>query len=199
MPKKEKKVKQSKKDKSLNSSKSVEVKVNVPITKTSFTTLVLILLLSLVGFSGYLGVKSVWNFTHPQFNVSLDSFKALGYIAKGQIVPPQALSDFFDEYGPDELSKKAFTDSLTDFKKEFREKFNNSRLNQIQNNEFLNLAASFCEAKEKAIKETGKYSAPQIIKDHQSKFILRYPGVKGLNEFVAGVGQRAFDNLCKDN
>ncbi len=191
--------KEIKKNKAAKTSKSVEVKVNIPVTHTSVTILILALLLSLVGFSGYLGVKSVWKFTHPQFNVSFDNFKALAYIAKGQVSPPQVLSTYFNENGPGDVAKKEFIDSVTTFKSEFRDQFKNSRLAQLADNEFFNLATSFCEAKQKSIDETGKFSAAEIIATHQSKYVLRYPGMNGLDAFVAGVGQRAFEHLCKDN
>ena len=72
------------------SGKTVEVELNIPkVSVTSFSTMsvVLVLLLSLIGYSGYLGVKSIWDFTHPKFNISLETFKALGYIASGQSIP----------------------------------------------------------------------------------------------------------------
>ena len=43
-----------------------DVSVSIPVTKVSIMTIVVALLISLVGYSGYLGVKSVWKFTHPE-------------------------------------------------------------------------------------------------------------------------------------
>ena len=44
--------------------------------------------------------------------------------------------------------------------------------------------------------KTGEFSRAEIIKAFQAKFVLRYPRVKGLDIYLDGVGQAAFDHLC---
>jgi len=34
------------------------------------------------------------------------------------------------------------------------------------------------------------------VKAFQAKFVLRYPRVEGLDVYLDGVGQAAFDHLC---
>ncbi len=185
-----------------NSPQSIEVELSIPkvsVTKVSLMTVVLLLIFSLVGYSGYLGVKSIWNFTHPKFNISLDTFKALGYIAQGQSIPPFPLPTFAPGEGPDSTETAAFNEALNAFKSDFRSKFPNSRLNQLSPNVLLGIGWSFCKAKQESITESGEYSAPEIIKAHQAKLFIRYPFVAGLNEFVEGVGNVALENLCKGN
>jgi hypothetical protein len=59
------------------------------------------------------------------------------------------------------------------------------------------MGLAFCETKNESIAKTGKFTPEEIILAYQAKFVLRYPGMNGLNEFLAGVGQRALDNLCR--
>lgn len=182
------------------SSKTVEVELDIPkVSITSFSTMsvILVLVLSLIGFSGYLGVKSIWNFTHPKFNISLDTFKALGYIASGQSLPPFTLPTFPDGKGPTELAKSEFAGAVTTFKSEFRAKFPNSRLAQLPDNVLLGIAWSFCQSKEESVTKSGKFNVDEIIKAHQAKLLFRYPFVAGLNEFVEGLGKTALNSLCK--
>ena len=190
MPKKTKKSKES---------KSIEVKVNVPITGVSLTSLLLVSLLALIGYSGYLGVKSIWNFTHPKFSVSLDTFRALGYIATNKPVPPFAFPAFTGSNAPDTTAQSEYLQAMRDFKKTFLETHSNSPLAQISDNELLSVGWSFCQAKKKSIDATGKFSAADIISSHQAKYVLRYPNIKGLGEFLSGLGDQAFNHLCKEN
>ena len=176
--------------------KSVEVKVKVPVTSTSFMSLILIGLITLVGYSGYLGVSSVWKFTHPKFNISLDAFKSLGYIAKGVTVPPIAGPTYSGGTAPQESQVQTYLQSVAVFKSEFRADFPNSKLLGISDNEVLNIGWSFCEEKQKAIDANGEFSKTEIITAYQSKFVLKYPGIKGLSDYLDGIAQRAFDNLC---
>lgn len=183
-------------------SKAVEVELNIPkisITRFSTMSVILVLVLSLIGFSGYLGVKSIWNFTHPKFNISLDTFKALGYIASGKSLPPFSLPTFPEGKGPTDLAKSEFTSAVTTFKSEFREKFPKSRLAQLPDNVLLGIAWSFCQSKEDSVAKSGKFDVDEIIKAHQAKLLFRYPFMAGLNEFVEGLGKTALDNLCKGN
>lgn len=180
--------------------KKVEVELNIPkVSVTSFSTMsvVLVLLISLIGYSGYLGVKSIWDFTHPKFNISLDTFKALGYIASGQSIPPISLPSFPEGKGPTELAKSEFINAATAFKSEFREKFPNSRLAQLPDNVILGIAWSFCQAKEDSVAKSGKFAPQEITEAHQSKVLFRYPFIAGLSEFVDGIGKTAFNTLCK--
>ena len=71
------------KNKQPKNSKVVDVKIKIPLTTVSITSFFLIGLLTLIGYSGYLAVNSIWKFTHPQINVSLDALKSLKYIAEG--------------------------------------------------------------------------------------------------------------------
>ena len=86
-PKAPKAPKPSKPQKRGKNSNAIEVKVRLPITKVSIMSLVLAGLLTLMGYAGYLGVNSIWKFTHPQFNVSFDALKSLDYIARGISIP----------------------------------------------------------------------------------------------------------------
>jgi len=189
------KTKQSNQNSKVKESKSVEVNVKVPITGTSLTAILLVGLLTLIGYAGYLGVNSVWKFTHPKFNISLDSFRALGYIAKGQTIPPLPLI-IPEGKVPEKKVLTEYLQEVATFKVEFRAKFPNSKLLQVSDNEVINLGWSFCQAKEQAMAESGEYSLQDIVEAHQSKFVLRYPNVGGLDIYLAGVGQRALDFLC---
>lgn len=182
--------------------KSLEVEFEipkVPVTKFSLMSLTLVLTLSLIFFSGYLGVKSIWNFTHPKFNISLDTFKALGYIASGNPVPPISFPSFPDGTGPTDLAKSEFLNAASSFKTEFRNKFPKSRLAQLPDNVLLGIAWSFCQTKDTAIAKTGEFDTQEIINAHQAKLLFRYPFVAGLNEFVDGIGKKALETLCKGN
>jgi hypothetical protein len=186
--------KNPKKAKSQSSSRSVQVKV--PLTGASFISVLLIGLLTVIGYSGYLGVKSIWNFTHPKFNISADGFRALGYIATNQGIPPLPFPTFTTEVAPDPSAQSAFISQVNVFKSEFRTKFPGSKLLSLSDNDVLAMGDSFCKAKEAAIKESGSFDAQEIIEAHQAKFVLQYPTMPGLDVYLAGVGQRAFDNLC---
>jgi len=183
----------------VSNASSVQVKVRIPITTVSITSVLLICLLSVIGYSGYLGVKSVWNFTHPQFNVSLDTFRALAYIAKGTEIPPLALPSFPDDKKPDEITQKTYLAAMSEFKKEFRIEHPRSKLLNISDNELINMGWAFCQAKDEAIAKDGKFDRTAIISAFESKFVLRYPGMNGLGIYIDGVGQRAFDYLCRSN
>lgn len=181
-------------------SKQVEVELNLPkvsITGFSAMSVVIILSLSLIASSGYFAVKSIWNFTHPKFNISLDTFKALGYIASGQNLPAISLPTFPEGLGPTDAQKAEFNSALTTFRSDFRKKFPSSRLAQLPDNVLLGIAWSFCQAKEEAVSKTGKFVPQEIIDAHQAKLLLRYPFVAGLNEFVDSIGQLSFQSLCK--
>jgi hypothetical protein len=178
-------------------SKSVEVKV--PVTGTSFMVLLLSGLIALIGYSGYLGVNSIWKFTHPQFNVSLDALQSLKYIANGVAIPPIAGPAYEDGIAPTESATVTYIQKVKEFKIEFREQFPGSKLLNISDNEFLNIGWSFCKAKQEALDKDGDYSRTDIIDAHQAKFILKYPRIPGLDVYLSGVGNRAFDFLCGDN
>jgi hypothetical protein len=179
--------------------KLVQVKVRIPFTTVSFTSVLLIGLLTLIGYSGYLGVKSIWEFTHPKFNVSFDSFRALPYIASGTEIPPIPALPFPIDRTPTTSAQVDYIQAVGEFKEEFRRDFPKSRLLNISDNEFLNMGLAFCETKNESITKTGKFTPEEIILAYQAKFVLRYPGMNGLNEFLAGVGQRALDNLCRSS
>lgn len=189
-----------KKREKTKSSKQVEIELDLPkvsLTGFSMMSAIILLSISLIGFSGYFAVKSIWNFTHPKFNISLDTFKAIGYIASGQNLPAIGLPSFPDGMGPTDLEKSEFNSALPAFRSEFREKFPGSRLAQLPDNVLIGLAWSFCQAKDEAVTKTGKFVPQEIIDAHQAKLLLRYPFVAGLNEFVDGIGQLAFQTLCK--
>lgn len=176
--------------------KSVEINVGVPVTKTSFMTLVVILLLSLMGYAGYLGANSIWKFTHPQLNISLDSLKSLGYIAKGAAIPPIAGPTFSDGFNLPEEKTGGYLQAIGDFKNEFRTKHPDSKLLQIPDTDLLNLGWSLCKAKAAEFSKTGAFDEKAAILAMKAKFILRYWQIDGLSEFLDGVGSRALQNLC---
>ena len=196
-PKAPKVPKQPKVAKSGKSSHSIEVKVQLPVTKVSIISLLLIGLLTLVGYAGYLGVSSIWKFTHPKFDISVDSLRALPYIASGTALPSFPTLPFPVDRTPTPTDQEAYLKSISEFKTEFRIDFPKSGLLNISNSEFLNIGAAFCETKNELVTKTGEFNPEEIILAYQSKFVLRYPGMKGLDQFLAGVGQRAFDNLCR--
>ena len=179
--------------------KSIEVKVNVPITGVSLTSLLLAGLLVLIGYSGYLGVKSIWKFTHPRFEISADSFKALAYVAKNTTIPQLPIPTLSGKNIPDDTKKAEFFESLKIFKSEFSTEYRNSALLRIPDNAILAMGWSFCQAKQKSIDTTGKFSVDEIISEFQSKFVLKYVNIPGLGTYLAGVGQTALNHLCKDN
>ncbi len=187
--------KSPKKVKSSTPSKSVQVKV--PLTGASFMSVLLICLLTLIGYSGYLGVKSIWDFTHPKFNISADGFRALAYIATNQGIPPLPFPAFTTEVAPDPTAQSEYLSQVNIFKGEFRTKFPGSKLLGLSDNDILAMGDSFCKAKEKSVKETGSFNPEEIIAAHQAKFVLQYPTMSGLDVYLAGIGQRAFDNLCR--
>ena len=161
--------------------------------------MLLIGLLSVIGYSGYLGVKSVWNFTHPQFNVSLDTFRALSYIAKGTEIPPLSLPTFPTDKAPAADFQTAYLAAVSEFKAEFRRDFPKSGLLNISDNELINMGWAFCEAKDEAIAKDGKFVKEDIISAFESKYVLRYPAMNGLGVYIDAIGQRAFDYLCRSN
>ena len=177
--------------------KLVQVKVKIPITTVSITSVLLVGLLTVVGYAGYLGVNSIWKFTHPKISVSLDSLRALPYIASGTALPSFPTLPFPVDRTPTPTDQEAYLKSISEFKTEFRIDFPKSGLLNISNSEFLNIGAAFCETKNEVVTKTGEFKPEEIILAYQSKFVLRYPGMKGLDQFLAGVGQRAFDNLCR--
>ena len=180
-------------------SKSIDVKVNVPLTSASFMSIVLIGLLSLIGYAGYLGVNSVWKFTHPQFNVSLDGFKSLGYIAKNLPVPPIPGPSFLNEIKPEESATATFISSVNTFKPEFRSKFPESKLLDISDNEVLNFGWEFCRSKSEIISKGEKFVEEDVIKTFQARLVLQYPRLSGLDQYLDAVGKRAFEHLCGGN
>lgn len=195
-PKAPKAPKPSKASKKGKSSNSIEVKVKLPVTKVSIMSVILIGLLTLMGYSGYLGVNSIWKFTHPQFNVSLDALKSLDYIARGVSIPPIPGPLFNAPGAPSDTAKANYLKSITDFEVDFRAKYPQSKLLNISDNELFNIGTAFCTAKKDAISKNGDFSREEIVKTFQATFVLRYPGIVGLGEYLDAVAQRAFDQLC---
>lgn len=187
-----------KKNRSKKESKSVEVKVTVPITGSSFMAILLIALLVLVGYSGYLGVKSIWKFTHPRFEISADTFKAVAYAAKSTTIPSFSIPPLTGDRLPDDATKASFLESARTFKSDFAKQFANSYLLRIPDIALVEMGWTFCKAKQKSVEETGTYSADEIITEYQSKFVLKYINLRGLDIFLSGIGQSAFKELCKD-
>jgi hypothetical protein len=177
--------------------KMVQLNVKIPFTTVSITSVLLIGLLTVIGYSGYLGVKSIWEFTHPKFDISFDALQALPYIASGTEIPPIPVLPFPVDRTPTTSAQQTYLQEVAEFKGDFRRDFPKSRLLNISDNEFLNMGLAFCETKNESITKTGKFTPEEIILAYQAKFVLRYPGMNGLNEFLAGVGQRALDNLCR--
>lgn len=202
MRNKEKKIKPSKKQKTPKSqrpvqpSNSIEVKVRLPITKVTMTSLLLIGLLTLIGYSGYLGVNSIWKFTHPQFNVSLDSLKSLPYIAKGASIPVIPRPLFTNPADPTQTEQINFFKAVSEYKTGFRVEYPESKLLKIPDSDLLNIGAAFCTAKDEAESDSGDYSQEEIIKAFQAKYVLKYPLIKELGIFLDEIGQRAFEFLC---
>jgi hypothetical protein len=195
-PKATKTRKPSKQPKGGKNSNAIEVKVSLPITKVSVMTLFLAGLLTLMGYAGYLGVNSIWKFTHPQFNVSLDALKSIGYIANKASMPAFPKPAFNNPGDPDSTEQGNYMKAISEFKTEFRTQFPGSQLLNISDNELFNIGSAFCTAKDEAKAKSGEFSREEIVKAFQAKFVLRYPRVKGLDIYLDGVGQAAFDHLC---
>ena len=177
-------------------SKSVEVKVSLPITKVSMMSLFLAGLFALMGYAGYLGVNSVWKFTHPQVNVSLDALKSLGYIARQVSIPAFSGPYLNNPNAPSDTAKASYLKAINEFEVEFRAEYPQSKLLNISDNELFNIGDAICSAKKESIAKSGDYSREEIINAFQAKFVLRYPGIEGLGMYIDAVGQRAFDHLC---
>jgi energy-converting hydrogenase Eha subunit C len=177
-------------------SKSIEVKVSLPITKVSMMSLLLAGLLTLMGYAGYLGVSSVWKFTHPQVNVSLDALKSLGYIARQVSIPAFPGPYLNNPNAPSDTAKASYLKAINEFEVEFRAEYPQSKLLNISDNELFNIGDAICSAKKESIAKSGDYSREEIINAFQAKFVLRYPGIEGLGMYIDAVGQRAFDHLC---
>jgi hypothetical protein len=177
-------------------SNSIDVEVRLPVTKVSVMSLVLAGLLALMGYAGYLGVNSIWKFTHPQFNVSFDALKSLDYIARG--IPAPAIPGPYinNPDAPSDTAKADYLKAITEYEVEFRAEYPKSRLLNISDNELFNIGDAFCTAKKDSIAKSGDYSREEIVKDFQAKFVLRYPGIEGLGIYLDAVGLRAFDHLC---
>ena len=195
-PKAPKAPKPAKPPKRGKSSNSIEVKVKLPITKVSIMSLVLAGLLTLMGYAGYLGVNSIWKFTHPQFNVSFDALKSLDYIARGISIPAIQGPYINNPDAPSDSAKANYLKAITESEVEFRTQYPQSKLLNISDNELFNIGNAFCTAKKDAIAKTGDYSREEIVKAFQAKYVLRYPGIEGLGIYLDAVGQRAFEQLC---
>ena len=195
-PKAPKAPKPSKAKKPGKSSSAIEVKVRLPITKVSIMSVVLAGLLAVMGHAGYLGVNSIWKFTHHQFNVSFDALKSLDYIARGISIPAIPGPYINKPDAPSDSAKANYLKAITEYEVEFRTLFPKSKLLNISDNELFNVGDAFCTAKKDAIAKTGDYSREEIVKAFQAKYVLRYPGIEGLGIYLDAVGQRAFDQLC---
>lgn len=188
--------KQGKAPKPGKESKSIEVKVRLPITKVSIMSLLLAGLLSLMGYAGYLGVNSIWKFTHPQFNVSFDALKSLDYIARGVSIPPIPGPLFNTPDAPTSDAKANYLKAINEYEVEFRTQFPQSKLLNLSDNELFNIGTAFCSAKKEAIEKSGNFSREEIVEAFQGKYVLRYPGIEGLGVYLDAIAQRAFDQLC---
>lgn len=188
--------KPSKESKPGKVSNSIEVKVRLPITKVSVMSLLLAGLLTLMGYAGYLGVNSIWKFTHPQFNVSFDALKSLDYIARGVSIPPIPGPLFNTPDAPTIEAKTNYLKAINEYEVEFRTQYPKSKLLNLSDNELFNLGTSFCSAKKEAIEKSGDFSREEIVKNFQAKYVLRYPGIEGLGVYLDAIAQRAFDQLC---
>lgn len=195
-PKSSKPTKPGKAPKTGKAANSIEVKVRLPITKVSLMILLLAGLLTLTGYAGYLGVNSIWKFTHPQFNVSLDSLKSLNYIAKNVSVPPIPGPLFNTPDAPTSKARTNYLMAINEYEVEFRTQYPQSKLLNLSDNELLNIGTALCSAKKEAIEKSGDFSREEIVETFQSKYVLRYPGIEGLGVYLDAVAQRAFDQLC---
>ena len=195
-PKAPKTRKPPKKSNGKKSTSSIEVKVSLPVTKVSVMSLLLAGLITLMGYAGYLGVSSIWKFTNPQVNVSLDSLKSLGYIAR-QVSIPAIPGPYVNNPSVRSDSVKAsYLKAITEYEVEFRAKYPQSKLLNISDNELFNIGEAICTAKKDAIEKSGEFSRQEIINAFQAKYVLRYPRIEGLGIYMDAVGQRAFDHLC---
>ena len=149
-----------------------------------------------MGYAGYLGVNSIWKFTHPQFNVSLDSLKSLDYIAKGASIPPIPGPLFNTPDAPTSEAKANYLKAINEYEAEFRTQFPQAKLLNLSDNELFNIGAAFCAVKKEEIEKSGDYSRDGIVTAFQAKYVLRYPGIEGLGIYLEAVAQRAFDQLC---
>ena len=161
-------------------------------------TLILIGLISLVGYSGYLGVNSIWKFTHPQFHFSADSLKSLGYIAKGTPIPPIAGPTAAEGFNIPEEKTAAYLQSVAQFKSEFRKKHPYSKLLGVPDTDILNLGWNLCKAKETAYSQTGSFKKEEAKLALKAKLILKYWQIDGLNEYLDGISELAYQELCGD-
>lgn len=183
----------------MNTPKSVEVNVDVPVSKSGFMAVVLVLLISLIGYSGYLGVSSIWKFTHPQFNISLDAFKSLAYIAKGVNLPPIAGPTVAEGFDIPEEKTSQYLQAVSEFKNEFRQKHPDSKLLAIPDTDILNIGWSLCKSKNSQVAKTGSFNQTEAVFALKARYILKYWQIDGLSEFLDGIANRAFKNLCGDN
>jgi hypothetical protein len=195
-PKAPKPAKPSKPQKRGKNSNAIAVNVRLPITKVSIMSLVLAGLLTLMGYAGYLGVNSIWKFTHPQVNVSFDALRSLDYIARGISIPAIQGPYINNPDAPSDSAKANYLKAITEYEVEFRTQYPQSKLLNISDNELFNIGNAFCTEKKDAIAKTGDYSREEIVKAFQAKYVLRYPGIEGLGIYLDAVGQRAFDQLC---
>lgn len=195
-PKAPKAPKPSKAQKPGKSSNAIEVKVRLPVTKVSIMSLVLAGLLSVMGYAGYLGVNSIWKFTHPQFNVSFDALKSLDYIARGALLPAFPGPYINKPDAPSDSAKANYLKAITEYEVEFRTQYPQSKLLNISDNELFNIGDAFCTAKKDSIAKSGDYSREEIVNAFQAKYVLRYPGIEALGPYLDAVAQRAFDHLC---
>jgi hypothetical protein len=177
-------------------SNAIEVKVRLPVTKVSIMSLILVGLLTLMGYAGYLGVNSIWKFTHPQFNVSFDALKSLDYIARGVSIPPIPGPLFNTPDAPTIEARTNYLKAINEYEVEFRTQYPQSKLLNLSDNELFNIGTSFCTAKKEAIEKSGDFSREEIVKTFQAKYVLRYPGIQGLGVYLDAIAQRAFDQLC---
>ena len=159
-------------------------------------TLILAGLIALMGYAGYLGVNSIWKFTNPQVNVSLDALKSLGYIARQVSIPSFPSPYINNPNAPSDTAKASYLKAINEYEVEFRAKYPQSKLLNITDNELFNIGNAFCTAKKDAIAKSGDFSREEIINAFQAKYVLRYPGIEGLGIYMDAVGQRAFDHLC---
>jgi hypothetical protein len=176
--------------------KTVQVKVKIPFTSTSFMSIILISLLLSIGYSGYLGVKSLWNFTHPKFEISTDAFRVLPAIFKSGTLPTLPVPVQPNDVPVDPAKSQSFIQNVNTFKTDFRIKFPGSQLLAISDNDVLNMGYSFCSAKNKSIADGKTFNREEVIAAYQAKFVVQYPTVKGLSEYLTGIGNAAFDHLC---
>jgi len=177
-----------------SATKSVEV--NIPISKVSIASVILIGLMTVVGYSGYLGIESVWKFTHPQIKLSLDAFKSLPNLAKRIPLPANPLLTFSGINPPNEAAKTAYLQSITSFNHEFHAKFAKSSLTDLSDNDLLNIGMTLCQAKSEMLAAKGAFSADEIINAYQARLVLRYPSLLGLESYIAGIGHNALNYLC---